>query len=77
MENSSFAVFNVLYDVTLLRMLSLCQYPPEMMTLFTAHVMTAPGLILHLNKSSPEVRMNLFFKENKINHYSPDIHDQV
>ena len=37
-------------------MLSLCQYPLEMMSLFTAHVMTAPGLILHLNKSSPEVR---------------------
>lgn len=42
------------------RMLSLCQYPLEMMTLFTAHVMTAPGLILHLNKSAPEVRKNLF-----------------
>ena len=37
------------------RMLSLCQYPSEMMSLFTSHVMTAPGLIFHMNKHSSEV----------------------
>ncbi|XP_065890414.1 ubiquitin-protein ligase E3B-like [Dysidea avara] len=39
---------------TTIRMLSLCQYPSEMMSLFTSHVMTAPGLIFHMNKHSSE-----------------------
>lgn len=43
------------------RMLSLCQYPSEMMSLFTSHVMTAPGLILHMNKHSPEVNRVVLF----------------